>query len=168
MKEVKGMITFEGNPLTLVGENFVEVGDTAPDFVTYDPSLNPVKLSDFKGRKVIISSVPSLDTSVCNIETKKFNDIAKKLSSDVVILTVSMDLPFAQSRWCDVSEVKHVKTVSDYKDRDFGVKYGVYIKELGLLARAIFIIDENCKVKYKQIVKEIATEPNYDDVLRNL
>lgn len=168
MKEKAGVITFKGNPLTLVGENFVDVGNVAPDFVVYDTSLNPVKLSNFKGKKVIISSVPSLDTSVCDIETKKFNDIAKKLDNNVVILTISMDLPFAQSRWCGTNGVDHVKVLSDYKDRDFGMKYGVYIKELGLLARVIFVIDTDGKVKYKQVVKEVATEPDYDDVLKNL
>lgn len=168
MKELKGVITFKGSPLTLSGESFVEVGDDAPDFTAYDTDLNPVKLSDFRGKKVIISSVPSLDTSVCDIETKKFNDIAKKLGPNVVILTISMDLPFAQKRWCSANDVQNVKTVSDYKDREFAMKYGVYISELGLLARAIFIIDEDGKVKYKQVVKEVASEPDYDDVLKNL
>ncbi|MCS7299868.1 MAG: thiol peroxidase [Spirochaetia bacterium] len=168
MKELKGVITFKGSPLTLSGENFVEVGDVAPDFTAYDTNLNPVKLSDFRGKKVIISSVPSLDTSVCDIETKKFNDIAKKLDPNVVILTISMDLPFAQKRWCGANDVQNVKTVSDYKDREFATKYGVYINELGLLARVVFVVDENGKVKYKQVVKEVASEPDYDDVLKNL
>lgn len=168
MKELEGVITFKGNPMTLFGENFVEVGDTAPNFTAYDANLDPVKLSDFKRKKVIISSVPSLDTSVCDIETKKFNEIAKKLDPNVVMLTISMDLPFAQKRWCSANNIQNVRTVSDYKDREFATKYGVYIKELGLLARVIFIVDENGKVKYKHVVKEVANEPDYDDVLKNL
>lgn len=168
MLEKRGLITFKGNSVTLVGDRFIEVGDEAPDFVVYDTNLNPVRLSDFRGRKVIISAVPSLDTPVCDIETKKFNDIAKKLDDNVVIITVSMDLPFAQRRWCGANGVEHVKVVSDYKDRDFAFKYGVYVKELGLLARVIFVVDENLKVKYKQVVNEISSEPNYDDVLKNL
>lgn len=168
MLEKSGLITFKGNSVTLVGDRFIEVGDEAPDFVVYDTNLNPIRLSDFRGRKVIISAVPSLDTPVCDIETKKFNDIAKKLDDNVVIITVSMDLPFAQRRWCGANGVEHVKVVSDYKDRDFAFKYGVYVKELGLLARVIFVVDENLKVKYKQVVNEISSEPNYDDVLKNL
>jgi len=168
MLEKRGLITFKGNSVTLVGDRFIEVGDEAPDFVVYDTNLNPIRLSDFRGRKVIISAVPSLDTPVCDIETKKFNDIAKKLDDNVVIITVSMDLPFAQRRWCGANGVEHVKVVSDYKDRDFAFKYGVYVKELGLLARVIFVVDENLKVKYKQVVNEISSEPNYDDVLKNL
>lgn len=168
MLEKRDVITFKGNQMSLVGERFVEVGDVAPDFTVYDTDLNPVKLSDFKGKKVVISAVPSLDTSVCDVETKKFNDIAKKLDDNVVVLTISMDLPFAQRRWCGANGVEHVKVLSDYKDRDFAFKYGVYVKELGLLARVVFIIDESFRVKYKQVVKEIASEPDYDDVLKNL
>ncbi|MFN4245634.1 MAG: thiol peroxidase [Brevinematia bacterium] len=168
MKERKDVVTFKGNYVTLVGENFAEVGDIAPDFVAVDNSLNDVRLSDFVGKKVIISSVPSLDTPVCDIETKKFNELAKNFNDDVVILTISMDLPFAQKRWCGNNNVDNVKTISDYKYREFGMKYGVYVKELGLLARVIFVVDRDGKIKYKQVVKEIGSEPNYSDVLENL
>ncbi len=166
MKEVQGVITFKGNPLTLIGD-MPKVGDIAPDFVAYDTNLNPVKLSDFKGKKVIISAVPSIDTPVCDIETKKFNDHAKNLDN-TVILTISMDLPFAQKRWCGVTGADKVVMLSDYKERDFANKYGVYIKELGLLARVIFVLDENHKIKYIQVVNEVSSEPNYEEVLKSI
>ena len=124
-------VTFQGNPLTLEGTQ-VKVGDTAPDFTVVDNDLNPFKLSDTKGKRVFLT-VPSLDTPVCDTEVRRFNQEAAKLG-DVTIYTKSMDLPFAQGRWCGGAEIDKVKTVSDYKDREFGKNYGVYINELGLLS----------------------------------
>ncbi len=156
--ERNNVITFKGNPLTLLG-NELKVGDTAPDFTATDAGLKPVKLSDFKGQTVIISSVPSLDTPVCEIQTKKFNQEASSLNAKV--LTLSMDLPFAQKRFCDAFSIKNVLTLSDYKERDFGNKFGLLIKELGLLARAVFVVSPNGRVSYIEIVKEVTQEPNY-------
>jgi len=155
-------VTFQGNPLTLEGTQ-VKVGDTAPDFTVVDNDLNPFKLSDTKGKRVFLT-VPSLDTPVCDTEVRRFNQEAAKLG-DVTIYTISMDLPFAQGRWCGGAEIDKVKTVSDYKDREFGKNYGVYIKELGLLSRAVFVVDENNKIVYVEYLNEITDEPDYDKAL---
>jgi len=164
MKERTGVVEMKGNPLTLMG-NEVKIGDTAPEFQTLDDNLQPVKLSAFKGQVVVISSVPSLDTQICDIETKRFNEEAKKFGEEVAILTVSMDLPFAQKRWATDCGVKSIRLTSDHKDGSFGMAYGVLIKELRLLARAIFVIGKDGKIKYIQYVKETASEPDYDEVL---
>src|ERR1700691_3882871 len=139
MAERIGAITMKGNPLTLTG-NEVKVGDNAPDVTLVANDLSEVKLSSFKGKKVILSVVPSLDTPVCDLQTKRFNQEASK-NSDVVVLTISKDLPFAQKRWCGANGATAVKALSDYRG-NFGETYGVLIKGLGLLARAIFIVDE--------------------------
>jgi len=159
------LIKMKGNSLTLIG-NEVRVGDTAPDFEVLDGNLKPTKLSDFKGKVVVIVSVPSIDTPVCDLETKRFNKEAAKLGSDVVILTISMDLPFAQARWCGAEGIENVKLFSDYRDASFGNTFGVLIKELRLLARTLFVIDSDGKVKYIQYVEETTEEPDYDEVLR--
>lgn len=159
--ERKGVITFKGNPLTLVGPE-LKVGDTAPDFTVVDTGLQPKKLSDFKGQTVIISSVPSLDTPVCEIQTKKFNQEAANLNAQV--LTISVDLPFAQKRFCDAFKIENVAVLSDYQNRSFGNAYGVWIKELALLARAVFVIVDG-KIQYLEIVKEVTQEPNYKAAL---
>jgi thioredoxin-dependent peroxiredoxin len=163
MTRTTGQITFKGDPLTLVGQER-NVGDEAPDFVAVGNDLSPVKLSDFKGKTVIISSVPSLDTSVCATQTRKFNEQAGE-KDDVVVLTVSMDLPFAQKRWCAAEGIENVVTVSDHRDADFGEKYGLVIKELRLLARAVFVVDAQGKITYKQIVDEMTDEPDYGAAL---
>jgi thioredoxin-dependent peroxiredoxin len=165
MAERTGIITMHGNPLTLAG-NEVKVGEKAPDFVVLDNSLNPVKLSSFRGKVVVISSVPSLDTPVCEIETKRFNEEAGKLGDDIVILTISMDLPFAQKRWCAAQGVKTVKTLSDHREASFGTAFGVLIEELRLLARVVFVIDREGTISYIQVVKEQGHEPDYDEVLK--
>ena len=162
MSERIGAITMKGGPLTLVGTE-VKVGDNAPDATLVANDLSEVKLSSFKGKKVIISVVPSLDAPVCDLQTKRFNKEASQLK-DVVVLTVSKDLPFAQKRWCGAAGATAVKTLSDYRG-NFGETYGVLIKGLNLLARAIFVVDEKGKVVYTQLVKEVATEPNYEEVL---
>jgi thiol peroxidase len=165
MQERQGLVTIHGNPLTLVG-NPVKEGDKAPDFTVLDTDLKPVNLLAYKGKVCVISSVPSLDTPVCDMETRRFNTEAGKLSDDVVILTVSMDLPFAQKRWCGATGVTKVKTLSDHRDASFGIAYGVLIKELRLLARAVFVVDRQGTVRYVELVKEVATEPNYDAALQ--
>lgn len=160
MQEKTGLVTMKGNPLTLLGAQ-VKAGQKAPEFTVVANDLSPVSFSSFAGKTVIISSVPSLDTGICDIQTRKFNEEAGKLGKDVVVLTISMDLPFAQSRWCGAAGVKNVKTLSDYQQADFGAKYGLLIKDLRLLARAVMVVDKTGVVRYVQLVPEIATEPDY-------
>lgn len=167
MKERTGMITMKRNPLTLMGDE-VKVGEMAPDFVVLDNNLSPVKFSSFRGKTCIISSVPSLDTPVCDMETRKFNEEAGRLGPDVAILTVSMDLPFAQKRWCAAAGVDKVQTLSDHRDASFGTSYGVLIKELRLLARAVFLVDRKGIIQYIQLVKEVTKEPDYEAALNTL
>lgn len=164
MNERTGIVTMKGNPLTLVG-NEVNVGDAAPEFEVVSNDLSTVGFSSFRGKVCIISSVPSLDTPVCDTETRRFNDEAARLSPDVVLLTVSMDLPFAQKRWCGAAGVTRVQTLSDHRDASFGTSYGVLVKELRLLARAVFVVDRNGIIQYVQLVKEITQEPDYDAVV---
>jgi thiol peroxidase len=161
------MVTFKGNKVNLIGK-IPNVGDIAPGFVAIDNSLKEKTLNDFSNKIKIISSVPSLDTSVCSLETKKIDEMMKKFSDDYIFITISMDLPFAQSRWCGANNVNKVITLSDYKYRSFGYAYGLYIVELGLLARCLFIIDKENKVRYIQLVNEIASEPNYEDLEKAL
>lgn len=164
MSERSGAITMKGNPLTLVGQE-LKAGDTAPDVTLLDNELSPVQLSSFKGKVVVISSVPSLDTPVCDLETRKFNEEAANLGPDVQILTISMDLPFAQARWCAAEGVDKLKTLSDHRDASFGNAYGVLIKELRLLARCIFVVDKEGTIRYIQLVPELTSEPDYKSVL---
>ena len=158
-------ITFKGSPVTLKG-NELTVGSVAPDFTLIDTSLNEVTLSKTSGKRVFVV-VPSLDTPVCDVEVKKFNEEASKLAG-VSVYAVSMDLPFAQARWCGASNANKVTLLSDYKFRNFGENYGVYIEELGLLTRAVFVIDENNKVVYAEYCSEVANEPNYEAALNAL
>ncbi len=164
MEERPGIVTIHGDPLTLVGKE-IKVGDKAPDFAALDNDLSPVEFSSFQGKICVISVVPSLDTPVCDIQTRRFNEEAGKLGSDVVILTISMDLPFAQKRWCGAAGVDKVITLSDHRDASFGTSYGVLIKELRLLARAVFVVDQDGVVRYVQIVKEVTDEPDYESAL---
>ena len=164
MIERSGAVTFKGTPLTLIG-NEVKQGQPAPEFTALDIDLSPVSLSSFKGKVCVICSVPSLDTPVCDAETRRFNEEASRLGDDVMILTVSVDLPFAQKRWCGAAGVDRIKTLSDHRELAFGKAYGVVIKELKLLARAIFVVDKGGVLRYIQLVKEIADEPDYDTVL---
>ncbi len=167
MEERTGIVTIKGNPLTLVGKE-LKVGEPAPDFVVLDHNLSPIQFSSFRGKRCILTSVPSLDTPVCDMETRRFNEEAGRLGSDVVILTISMDLPFAQKRWCAASGVDKVLTLSDHRDASFGTSYGVLIKELRLLARAVFLVDPQGTTRYIQIVKEVTSEPDYEAVLNAL
>jgi len=165
MNERKRAITFEGQPLTLLGEE-IRLNQTAPDATVLDNTLNPVGVSDFRGKIVIVSSVPSLDTPVCDAQTRRFNVEAAALGDDVKILTISMDLPFAQARWCGMTGVDAVKTLSDHRDAAFGRAYGVLIKELRLLARAVFVVDRSGIIRHVQVVAEITDEPDYEAALR--
>ncbi len=164
MNERKGAVTMKGNPLTLLGKE-LNVGDAAPDVELVDNDLKPVKLSSFRGKVCVVSAVPSLDTPVCDMETRRFNQEAAKLGNQVAILTVSVDLPFAQKRWCGAAGVDKVKTLSDHRQVAFGEAFGVLIKDLRLLARAIFVIDQKGTIQYVQLVKEVAQEPDYEAVL---
>lgn len=164
MNKRDNVVTFLGNPLTLLGPE-ISVGMTAPDFSVVDNDLSPVTLADLAGKVTIISAVPSLDTPVCDMETRRFNQEAQALGDKVKVLTVSMDLPFAQKRWCGNAGVANVQTVSDYQTASFGQAYGVLIDGLRLLARAIFVIDAQGKVAYVQTVPELTHEPDYAAVL---
>ncbi|MDU1322042.1 MAG: thiol peroxidase [Clostridium botulinum] len=155
-------IKFMGNPITLEG-NELKVGDMAPDFTAIDNNMKPVSLKDTKGVR-ILSVVPSLDTEVCDLETRTFNSKAAEIPN-VTIYTISMDLPFAQARWCGAHGVDKVITLSDFKDRLVGKNYGTYIKELGLLTRAVFVIDSNNKITFVEYVPEVTSQPNFDKVL---
>jgi thiol peroxidase len=164
MGERTGLVTMKGQALTLVG-NEIKVGNKAPDFEVLANDLSPVRFSAFRGKVCIISSVPSLDTSVCDTMTRRFNQEAGKLGEDVVVLTISMDLPFAQKRWCGAADVKNLQTLSDHRKAAFGRAFGILIKELRLLARAVFVVDRQGVIRYVQIVREVAAEPDYDAVL---
>ncbi|RQW88487.1 MAG: thiol peroxidase [Geobacter sp.] len=164
MEERSGIITFQGNPLTLVGKE-LKPGTAAPDFRVVDNGLAPVTLADFAGKIKILSAVPSLDTPVCDTETRRFNKEAAALPDSIVLLTISMDLPFAQARWCGAAGIDRVKTLSDYQERSFANAYGLLIKELKLLARAVFVVDADDTIRYVQIVPEITEEPDYDAAL---
>ncbi|MBY0307128.1 MAG: thiol peroxidase [Phycisphaerales bacterium] len=150
-----------GKPVTLEGQA-VAVGRPAPDFTAVANDLSEKKLSDWRGRTVILSTVPSLDTAVCDKETRTFNQRAAGLGDGVVVLTVSMDLPFAQKRWCGAAGIDRVVTLSDFKRREVGERYGLRMAENGLLARAVTVIDPRGVVRYQQIVGEVASEPDYD------
>jgi thiol peroxidase len=164
MKERSGIITMKGNPLTLVGQER-RIGEPAPEVEVLNNNLAPVRISSFKGKVCVISTVQSLDTPVCDMETRRFNEEAGGLGDDVVILTVSMDLPFAQKRWCGAAGVDKVITLSDHREAALGTAYGVLIKELRLLARAVFVLDRTGVIRYIQVVKEVTEEPDYGAVL---
>ncbi len=163
-REKTGVVTFKGKPMTLLGEDIL-VGALAPEFHVVDNGLAPVTLQDSAGKIRLVAAVPSLDTGVCDTMTRKFNEQAAALPESVVVYTISMDLPFAQKRWCGNAGIERVQTLSDYQERSFGLNYGVLIKELKLLARAVFIIDGEGKVRYREIVPEVTQEPDYEAAL---
>lgn len=165
MGEKTGIITMKGRPLTIIGQE-IRLENLAPDIELIDNDLSPVRLLTYKGKICVIVTVPSLDTSVCDLETRRFNQEAADLGDDVRILAVSMDLPFAQKRWCGAAGVDKVITLSDHREASLGLAFGVLIKELRLLARAVFILDRDGIVRYIQIVKEVGNEPDYDAVLK--
>jgi len=159
-----GIVTIHGNPLTLVGPE-LRAGDKAPDFTVLNSDLKEVRLKDFEGRIKVISVTPSLDTPVCDIQARRFNQEAANFSDDVVVLNISMDLPFAIARFCSAAGIDKVKTLSDHRDASFGSAYGVLIKELRLLARSIFIIDRDNIIRLKEIVPEVTHHPDYEGVV---
>ncbi|WLD92374.1 thiol peroxidase [Alkalihalobacillus sp. AL-G] len=156
-------VTFKEKPITLLG-NEVKAGDSAPDFKVLANDLSEVTLEDTKGTVRILTSVPSLDTGVCDQEIRRFNEEASSLDN-VKVLTVSMDLPFAQKRWCAAAGVENVQTLSDHRDLSFGKAYGVAIEELRLLTRAVFVVDSNNKVTYVEYVSEATSHPDYEAAL---
>ncbi len=161
MTERTGVITFKGTAMTLEGAG-VAVGDAAPNFTATANDMSPRGLTDYRGKVVLLSVVPSLDTPVCDTMTRRFNEEAAKLGDGVVVLTVSMDLPMAQKRWCGATGSDRVVTLSDFKDHSFAKAFGLRIKELGLLARAVYVIDGAGTVRYSEVVSEVVNEPNYD------
>lgn len=164
MKERTGIVTMKGQSLILLGDE-VRVGQPAPDCEVVGKDLNPVKLSSFRGKVCLISSMPSLDTSVCDMMTRKFNEDAVALGENIMVLAISMDLPFAQDRWCIATDVNNVYMFSDHRTASFGQAFGVLIKDLRLLARAVFIVDTAGVIRYIQIVPELTSEPDYNAAL---
>jgi thiol peroxidase len=164
-----GAITFKGTPMTLLGEE-LKVGMQAPDFLIhyFEGGLKSITLSDLKGKPSIISAVPSLDTGVCQLQTKRFNSELADMGDKINALTVSRDLPFAMNRFCGAEGIKSMKVGSDYQTGNFGLSYGLMIDELKLLARAVYVLDSNGKVVYGQIVPEVAQEPDYAPTLAAL
>lgn len=163
MTERKDVITFKGNPLTLVG-NEIKVGDKAPEFTVVANDLSPFQFSSTHGKVRIISVVPSLDTPVCDMQTRQFNEEATKLPG-VAVMTISMDLPFAQTRWCGAAGIDNLKCYSDHRDANFGAQYGALIKELRLDTRAVFVVDKDDVVKYVEYVKEVTSLPQYQPAI---
>ncbi len=164
MTERTGVITFQGNPLTLIGPA-IKAGSEAPHFTLTANDLSDLRCDTYHGKVRVLSVVPSLDTPLCAVQTRTFNQKATQLSEDTIVLTISMDLPFAQKRFCGAEGIERVITASDYKHRSFGPAYGVLIKELGLLARAVFVLDRKNKVVHAEYVPEVTHEPNYDAAL---
>nr|WP_072874601.1 MULTISPECIES: thiol peroxidase [Alicyclobacillus] len=160
-EERKGEVTFGGNPVTLVGPK-IQVGQKAPEFEVLDNDRKPVTLSSFAGKIRIISVVPSLETGICDAQTRKFNEAAASLGNHVVILTISADLPFTQKRWCAAAGIEQVHTLSDHMEMSFGKAYGTYMKEHRLECRAVFVIDSSDRVVYVEYVPEVAQHPNYE------
>jgi len=164
METNKTKVTFQGNPVTLVGRE-IRVGDHAPDFKALDNSLTPKTLDDFEGKVKILSIYPSIDTGVCSKQSHRFNKEADTLGDDIVIINISNDLPFALGRFCGAEGINNLVTLSDHKDTDFGQKYGFLIDELRLLARGVVVLDKDNKVQYVEYVSEIGNEPNYEKAI---
>lgn len=164
-----GAVTFKGNPMTLAGEA-VQVGAAAPDFTVhyYEGGLKTYTPADFQGKPTILSVVPSLDTGVCQKQTKRFNDELGALGDKINAVTISLDLPFAMNRFCGAESIKNLRNGSDYMDRNFGRNWGVLIEELKLLARATFVLDKDGRVAYAEVVPEVTNEPNYETALAAL
>lgn len=164
MTQERSGYTLKGNPLTLVGPE-LKVGDQAPDFSLNKDLVTKVSLADYAGQIKLISVVPSLDTGVCDAQTRRFNEAAAELGANVSILTVSVDLPFAQARWCGAAGIDKVVTLSDYQTGDFGKAYGVFIKEFALDMRAIFVVDATNTIQYVEYLTEMTEHPNYDNAI---
>jgi len=164
MEDWKGKITLKGNPVTLAGK-IPAVGDAAPDCELVANDMSPVNLSAYRHKVCILTTLPSLDTPVCAAETRRFNTEAAGLGEDVQVLAVSVDLPFAQSRWCGAAGVSRLTTLSDYRNTALGEAFGILIKELRLLARAVFVLDREGIIRYREIVSEVTEEPDYQAAL---
>ena len=164
VEERTGEVTMKGNPVTLLGPR-IEANEDAPEFTAQKDLMTPVRLSDSEGKVRILLSVPSLDTPVCSIEAKRFNDEAQNLGEDILVQVVSVDTPFAMSRWCGAQDARNIQPLSDFKNREFGKKYGVEVKDLGIYARAAFVVDRQGVVVYSEYVPDIAQEPNYSAIL---
>ncbi len=162
--ERTGLVTMGGKPITLLGPA-LRVGDPAPDFRVVDNGFQPVRLADFRGRPTLISAVPSLDTGVCSLQTQRFDQELANVPAQTAVLTISMDLPFAQKRFCEAEHTDRVKLLSDHVWHDFGTRYGVLIKDMGLLARSIFVVGRDGRISYLEIVPEIGQHPDYDAAL---
>ncbi|MBH0090518.1 thiol peroxidase [Pseudoalteromonas sp. NSLLW218] len=162
-----GKVSAQGKPVTLLGKG-ISVGDSAPNFKVVDDNFIPVTLEDYKGQAVLISVVPSLDTGICSLQTKHFNEKVASQFPAVAMLTISADLPFAQKRFCKAENIDKITTLSDSVWRDFGQKYGLIIKDMGLLTRTVFILDESHNIIYKQLVSSLSTEPEYNSVIEKL
>ncbi|TMO62445.1 thiol peroxidase [Pseudoalteromonas aurantia] len=162
-----GKVYAQEKPIILLGRGVTE-GQQAPDFKVVNDAFVPVKLSDFQGKAIVISVVPSLDTGICSLQTKYFNEQVAKTFSNIEMLTISADLPFAQKRFCKQENIDKVVTLSDSVWRNFGENYGLYIKDMGLLSRAVFILNKDHKIVYKQLVENLATEPDYSQVVVKL
>lgn len=162
-----GKVSAQGKPVTLLGKG-VAVGDSAPEFKVVDANFTPVTLSSYKGQAVLISVVPSLDTGICSLQTKHFNEKVAQQFPNITMFTISSDLPFAQKRFCKAENIDKVIVLSDSVWHDFGQKYGFIIKDMGLLTRAVLILDKNHNVVYKQLVSNLATEPEYASVIEKL
>jgi thiol peroxidase len=165
--ERRDVVKAHGNPVSLTGAQ-LRVGDKAPDFTVLDGNLKEIKLKDFEGKIKLISVTPSLDTPVCDIQARRFNQEASKFPEGVVVLNISMDLPFAISRFCTIAGIDKVKAFSDHRDSSFGMAYGVLVKEVRLLARSIFIVDGDNIIRYIEIVPELMEHPDYDKALNEI
>lgn len=163
MEKRNNEVTMKGNPITLLGPK-KNIGDMAPDFTVLAPDMSQLKLSDFAGKVKVINVVPSIDTPICDMQVRHFNKDAASLG-DVVILSISVDLPFALSRYCAANGIDAVKTTSDHRETDFGLKYGFLIENLRLLSRGILVVDKNDKITYVEYVPEVASEPDYEKAL---
>ncbi len=160
-KERTGVVTMKGNPVVLLGPS-LKVSEQAPEFSAVDRQWQKVSLRQFRGKVVLISAVPSVDTGVCSLQTKRFNDEAAKLPPDAVVLTISQDLPFALGRFCGAEGIERLQVLSDHVDAEFGLSYGVLIKGMRLLARSVFVVDKDGRIAYIELVPEITEHPNYD------
>lgn len=167
LPENTGLVKAGDKLVTLLGHQ-VSIGDNAPNFKVVDEQFSPVQLTDFANNTILISVVPSLDTGVCSLQTKRFNEEASSQPNNITLLTISNDLPFAQKRFCKNEHVDKIKVLSDSVWRDFGSKYGLIIKDMGLLTRAIFIIAPDGKIAYKELVSDISQHPNYEQALTAL
>ena len=161
------IIHFKSSPLNLIGRRLIK-GMPAPDFRVISQDMKEITLSDFKGKVKILTSFPSLDTPVCDLQVKEFNKKAISLSGDVAIVGISKDLPFAQKRFCTENDINNISVLSDYRYSSFGINYGLLIEEWNLLGRSVIIVDKKDVVRYIQIVDELTTPPDYDDVINNL